>query len=135
MTLVSRSCTVLLLGRSMAVRHARPILILALLFCSVSTSLGSSGEPISVSEAKIAFHLFPETRVEVPVFNHGNQVVRASLTLELLGDDSNRMMARHERAFAAAPGSHTVTLGWDLNELTTKSLRALGAYLLRDTLT
>ena len=119
----------------MTVRHASPTLILAIIFCSVSASLGSSGRSISVSEAKIAFHLFPETRVDVPVFNHGNHVVRATLAMELLGDDSNRVIARHEKAFAAAPGSHPVTLGWDLRELPTNSVSSLSAYRLRYTLT
>jgi hypothetical protein len=119
----------------MAVRHARPILILALLFCSVLPSLGSSGQPISVSEAKIAFHLFPEPRVEVPVLNHAIQVVRATLAMELLGNDSNRVIAHHETTFAAEPGSHIVTLGWNLDELPTKSVGFLSAYRLRYTLT
>jgi MG2 domain len=119
----------------MAVRHARPIFILALLFCAALPSLGTSGELISVSEANIAFHLFPETRLEVPVFNHANRVVRASLTVEMLGNDSNAVIARHERVFEAKPGSCTVTLDWPLDELPTKSVAFLSAYRLRYRLT
>jgi hypothetical protein len=118
----------------MAVRHARPIFILALLFCAALPSLGTSGQLISASEANIAFHLFPETRLEVPVFNHANRVVRATLTVEMLGNDSNAVIARHERVFEAKSGSCTVKLDWPLDELPTKSVAFLSAYRLRYTL-
>jgi hypothetical protein len=118
----------------MAVRHARPIFILALLFCAALPSPGTSGELISVSEANVAFHLFPETRLEVPVFNQANRVVRATLTVEMLGNDSNAVIARHERVFQASPGNSTVTLDWSLDELPTKEVRFLSAYRLRYTL-
>ena len=134
MTIVSGSCTVLLLGRSMAVRHARPIFVLALLFCAALPSPGTSGELISVSEANVAFHLFPETRLEVPVFNQANRVVRATLMVEMLGNDSNAVIARHERVFEASPGNSTVTLDWSRDELPTKEVRFLSAYRLRYTL-
>jgi hypothetical protein len=135
MALVSCSGTVLFLGRSMAVRHARPIFILALLFCAALPSLGTSGQLISISEANIAFHLFPETRLEVPVFNHANRIVRATLTVEMLGNDSNAVIARHERVFEAKLGSSTVTLEWPRDELPTKEVRFLSAYRLRYRLT
>jgi hypothetical protein len=134
MTLLSCSRTVLLLGRITAVRHARPIFVLALLFCAALPSLGTSVQLISVSEANVAFHLFPETRLEVPVFNQANRAVRATLTVEMLGNDSNAVIARHERVFKARPGSSTVTLNWPLDELPTKSVAFLSAYRLRYTL-
>jgi hypothetical protein len=123
-----------LLWWNMGVRNLWPISILAVLFCSALPSQGASGQPISVSEAGIAFHLFPETRVEVPVFNHANRVVPATLVVEMLGDDSNRVITRHETAFEARLGRQTVTLAWDLNELPTKSVNFLSAYRLRYTL-
>src|SRR5260370_28392544 len=102
--------SVLFLGRSMVLLHARPIFILALLFCAALPSLGTSGQLISISEANIAFHLFPETRLEVPVFNHANRIVRATLTVEMLGNDSNAVISRHERVFEAKLCSSTATL-------------------------
>jgi hypothetical protein len=127
MTLVSCSRTVLLLGRSMSVR---PIFILALLLCAALPSPGTSGQLISVSEANVAFHLFPETRLEVPVFNRANRAVRATLTVEMLGNNSNAVIARHESIFEAGSGNSTVTLNWSRDELPTKEVRFLSAYRL-----
>jgi hypothetical protein len=135
MTLASCSLVVLLLGRGMAVRHARPIFTLALLFCAALPSLGTSGQLISLSEASVAFHLFPETRLEVSVFNRANRAVRATLAVEMLGNDSNTVIARHERVFEAKLGSYTVTLDWPREELPTKEVRFLSAYRLRYRLT
>lgn len=131
MTLLSRPCTISAPERRMAVRRARPIFILSVLFCAVLPSPGAPGSPISVSELNVAFHLFPETRLEIPVFNRANRAVRATLTVEMLGNDSNAVIARHERIFEAGPGNSTVTLDWSRDELPTKEVRVLSAYRLR----
>jgi hypothetical protein len=49
----------------------------------------------------------------------------------MLGNDSNAVIARHERIFEAGPGNSAVTLDWSRDELPTKEVRFLSAYRVR----
>ena len=105
-------------------------LLYGLLLCATS----ACAQGLSVAEASVAFHLFPQPHIEVPVVNPAKQAVGATLAVEIIGNDSDKLIAQHERAFTAQPGSQTVTLDWNVDELPTKSVNFLSAYRLRYTL-
>ena len=98
---------------------------------SVLNQSASSTNKSWPASSNTSVYLFPETRVEVPVFNHAHRAFPASLVVEILGDESNKVIARHERHFEARSGRHDVVLDWDSNELPTKMVNFLSAYRLR----
>lgn len=117
----------------MNIARKSSLILLFVFLANVSQAV--PGSPISVSEVNVAFHLFPKPRLVFPVFNHLNQIVSATIAVEMLGDDSNVVIAHHERVFQATVGDSTVTLDWPRDELPTKEVRFLSAYRLSYRLT
>jgi hypothetical protein len=95
---------------------------------------GNYGQSVSVDEAKIEFHLFPETVVDVPLFNHSGHPLHGSLLVEMLAEDSNRIVDQQTKDFQITPGTQVLKLGWSQEHLD-HMVTGLGGNRLRYTVT
>ncbi|HEV2989473.1 MAG TPA: alpha-2-macroglobulin family protein [Candidatus Angelobacter sp.] len=86
--------------------------------------------PLRVDEAKIRFHLLPESELELPIINSSSRTLDGTIQLELISGNLQHQIAR-KVPFHQETGSNVVKIPWSLNELPDRSPSVLGWYRLR----
>jgi hypothetical protein len=86
--------------------------------------------PLRVDEAKIRFHLLPQSELELPVINTSGRPLEGTLQLQLISGDLQHQTVL-KVPFHQEPGSQVIKIPWDLKELPDRSPSDLGWCRLR----
>ena len=85
---------------------------------------------LRLDEAKIRFHLLPQSELELPFINNSSRSLDGSYQLEMV-DRIGSVRSAVKGTFHAEPGDTVETVRWDLNQLPDRSSSGLGWYRLR----
>jgi hypothetical protein len=111
------------------------VLSLLALGCAAALAQRSPDPPVTVDESKIALHLFPSTRLDIPLSNRSGYPVHGTLLVEVLGNNSNQVVDLFTDEFDLSPGTQVRTIRWDRERLPTPTPGYLSEYRLRYTVT